>query len=76
MVINISVNGGLLPGIILLTQGRWASPRHYTVDPRTTCPANSVLFLANSPIKLIFFNKSHDHQPFPRTLANKNYRCW
>ena len=64
MAINISAqsNGGLLPDMILSTQGQRV--------PRT------VLSLANSPMNLNICFKNHDHQPFPRTLANKNYRCW
>ena len=34
---------------------------HDTVDPRTTCPANSVLSLAVSPINLKICFKNHDH---------------
>ena len=62
MAINMSVqhNGGLLPDIILLTQGR---------VPRTVFFA-----LAKSPIALKICFKNHDHQPFSRTLTNKNYR--
>ena len=65
MAINTSAqhNSGLLPDMILLTQGQRV--------PRT------VFF----PWRLVqsirtFTIKNHDHQPFPRTLANKNYRYW
>ena len=37
-----------------------------------TCPAKSVLSLANSPINLKICFRNHDDQPFPRTLANED----
>ena len=58
MDIGVQNNGGLLPDMILLTQGQRVS----------------VLSLAISLINLKICLTNHDHLPFPRTLANKNDR--